>query len=106
MVSHVILVGSTQEFKRFRGPLASERFQMEGTELLVLQACSRVAADEFGFVLDADLARHTHMSITDVRDYLENLEQNGFISLVRLENPDGLKAKVQAKGRTELSKSR
>ena len=77
---------------------------MEGTELLILQACNRVAADEYGFVLDADLARHTQIPITDVRDCLESLEQNGFISLVRLENPDGLKAKVEAKGRTELSK--
>ena len=79
---------------------------MEGTELLILQACNCLAADEYGFVLDVDLARHTRILITDVRDCLESLEQNGFISLVRLENPDGLKAKVEAKGRTELSKRR
>ena len=79
---------------------------MKGTELLILQACTRVEGDEYGFVLDADLARHTQIPITDVRDYLESLEQSGFISLVRLEHPDGLKASVEAKGRTELSKRR
>ena len=79
---------------------------MEGTELLILQACNSVAADEHGFVVDEDLARHTQMSVTDVRDYLESLEQDEFISLVRLASPDGLKAHVEAKGRTELSKHR
>ena len=79
---------------------------MEGTELLILQACNYLAADEYGFVLDADLARHTRIPITDVRDCLESLEQNGFILLVRLENPDGLKAKVEPRGRTELSRRR
>ena len=79
---------------------------MDGTELLILQACNRVVADEYGFVFDDDLARHTQIPVSDVRSYLELLEKNDFISLVRLEHPDGLKAHIEAKGRTELSKRR
>ena len=79
---------------------------MDGTELLILQACNRVVADEYGFVFDDDLARHTQIPVSDVRSYLELLEKNDFISLVRLEHPDGLKAHIEAKGRTELTKRR
>ena len=65
-----------------------------------------MVADEYGFVFDDDLARHTQIPVSDVRSYLELLEKNDFISLVRLEHPDGLKAHIEAKGRTELSKRR
>ena len=36
---------------------------MDGTELLILQACNRVVADEYGFVFDDDLARHTEIPV-------------------------------------------
>ena len=79
---------------------------MEGPQLLILQACNGTDGDQSGFVLDAEIARRTGLSLSDVRDHLETLERGDLISLVRLENPDGLKAHLEAKGRIELSKIR
>ena len=57
---------------------------MERPQLLILQACNGTAGDDSGFVLDADIARRTGLSLSDVRDHLTNLEHGDFISLVRL----------------------
>ena len=76
MAEYFILVRTGQGFESFSNPSSSKRLQMDGTELLVLQACNRVVADEYGFVFDDDLARHTQIPVSDVRSYLELLEKN------------------------------
>ena len=55
-------------------------------------------------VHDAHIARHNRMPISDVRFRLESMEQEGLIERVRVENPDGFRVLITAKGRLALSK--
>ncbi len=79
---------------------------MEEADGQVLIACEDAASEPSGAVHDADIARHTRMPISDVRDYLESLEFAGLVERVRVENPDGFRVLITAKGRIELGKLR
>ena len=79
---------------------------MKDEDALVLSACEDAASGPSGSVHDLDIALRTRLPISDVRDYLESLEQAGLVERVRVENPDGFKVFITSKGRIELGKHR
>jgi len=73
---------------------------------LILNAWNHTSDGLLSPIHDADLARLTKTPISDLRDYLESMEQEGLIERVRVENPDGFNVLITAQGRLELSKLR
>ena len=76
---------------------------MNPATLVIFRACQELSDDQDRGVLDAHIAEHTKMPREDVRNHLRHLEEEGCVSLFRVEQPDGLKAVITPKGRTELS---
>jgi hypothetical protein len=76
----------------------------DGAFLIVLWACLESPADQAGFVSDKEIAERTGLLISEVRDCLETLAADSFVSLVRV--ADGYKVYLEAKGRLDLSQRR
>jgi hypothetical protein len=67
---------------------------------LVLQAISNQAGDTGAYVTDAQIAQNTNIALKDVRDWIETLEGDGHVEVVRTEA--GLSASITADGRLAL----
>ena len=73
---------------------------LEGGEKLVLKILRELQGDSSDYVDDARLAVATRMFVQDVRDWLETLEDKGFVERVRA--TDGFRAYITAKGKLAL----
>src|SRR5436305_14769863 len=74
-----------------------------GAQRLILQTISG-QADIHGFVDEMQLAEATQIALIDIKDWLETLESEEYVDVVRTET--GLRASIKAKGRLVLSKYR
>ena len=75
-----------------------------GSQRKVLQAISDLPKDAADSVMDTQIAQATHIAIKDVRDWLETLEEEGYVEVARTEA--GLSASVTANGRQALGQFR
>ncbi|WP_165248056.1 hypothetical protein [Paludisphaera soli] len=64
----------------------------------MIRDLSRAVDD--GFVYDSQVAEKTRITTGDVRDWIETLDAEGFVDLVR--TSDGMRAAITAKGRLAL----
>ncbi len=71
-----------------------------GGQRLVLQAILNLPKDDAGYVTDTQVAQNTQIALKDVRDWIETLEGQGFVEVVRA--TDGLRALITAEGRLAL----
>ena len=78
--------------------------KLMGAQPMVLQAILDASADILSFVEDSQIARTTRIALKDVRDWLETLEGNEYVSVARTEA--GLSASVTANGRLALGQFR
>jgi CHAT domain len=74
--------------------------KLEGGERLVLKTLRDLQGDSTDYVDDARLASTTKMFVEDVRDWLETLQEKGFVERAR--GIDGFSAYVTAKGKQAL----
>ena len=74
--------------------------RLGGAQRLVLQAIVDAQAGSSDYVDEARLARDTGIDGTDLRDWLQTLEEEGYIDVARTR--EGLSAAVTAKGRLTL----
>jgi AAA domain len=79
---------------------------LQDHRLLVLDACKRLPGDTLGYVLDSEIAADIELLIEEVRDSILSLQTDKLVGVVRLENPDRLKAVITPDGRLALSQSR
>ncbi|MGA7498026.1 MAG: toll/interleukin-1 receptor domain-containing protein [Isosphaeraceae bacterium] len=75
-----------------------------GSQKKVLQAISDLPKDAADSVMDTQIAQATDIAIKDVRDWLETLEEEGYVEVARTEA--GLSASVTANGRLALGQFR
>ena len=76
--------------------------KLDGSELLVLQACRDLHKDQYGNVHDDEIAQAAFLSPEDVRAVLESLEGYGLVTRVRLITGQ-YAAQITSKGLPELS---
>ncbi len=57
---------------------------MNGSQLLVLEACDSLSRDTSSFIQDVDIARQTGIRLSEVRDCLEILASDELVSLVTI----------------------
>ena len=76
--------------------------KLDGSELLVLQACRVLHKDQYGNVHDDEIAQAAFLSPVDVRAVLESLEGYGLVTRVRLIGGQ-YAAQITCKGMLELS---
>ena len=76
--------------------------KLDGSELLVLQACRDLHKDQYGNVHDDEIARETRLPLPDVKAVLESLDGEEFVSKVRLSD-DHYAAQITSNGILELS---
>ena len=74
---------------------------LDGPELLVLQACRDLPKDQYGNVRDVEIAQETGLSLSDVQAGLQILDGEELISAVR--KGDNYSAEIKPKGILELS---
>jgi DNA-binding MarR family transcriptional regulator len=74
--------------------------KLEGGEWLVLKSLLELQGDSINYVEDVRLVASTKMAVGDVRDWLETLEEKGYVERTRL--AEGFRAYVTAKGRQAL----
>jgi len=75
-----------------------------GSQKKVLQAISDLPKDAADSVMDTQIAQATDIAINNVRDWLETLEEEGYVEVARTEA--GLSASVTASGRQTLGQFR
>jgi hypothetical protein len=75
-----------------------------GAQRMILQAVNDLPKEPSGYVADNQIALHTRIDPSDVRDWIETLEGEGFVEVARTRV--GLSASVTAKGRLALGQSR
>jgi hypothetical protein len=75
--------------------------KLHGGQRLVLQAIRELAWGSNEFITDTQIAKKTRIPTGDVRDWIETLEGDGYVDLVR--TTDGQSAAITAKGRLALS---
>ena len=56
-----------------------------GAQQMVLQAILELPKDSSGFSTDAQIAQNTHISLEDVRNWLETLEGEDYVNVARTE---------------------
>ena len=54
-----------------------------GAQRMVLQAILDLPKDDAGFVSDSHIAQKTQIAISDVRDWIETLEGEGYVEVAR-----------------------
>ena len=92
------------ELQEMQLPTGTNQVQrMRADTSQILQACNELSEGSNRGVLDTKIARHTRMRVSDVRDRLRQLKEEGYISLYKVEEPEGLEALIEPEGRTELS---
>ena len=74
--------------------------RLAGAQRLVLQAIVDAQAGSSDYVDEARLVQDTGIDGTDLRDWLQTLEEEGYIDVARTR--EGLSAAVTAKGRLTL----
>ena len=72
-----------------------------GAQALVLQAIDAAPKGAAGYCTDAQIAADTRVSLKDVQDYIDNLEDEGYVNVAR--TTEGLSASITAKGSIQLS---
>jgi hypothetical protein len=75
--------------------------KLYGGQRPVLQAIRQLAWGSNEFITDDQIAKETRIPAGDVRDWIETLEGDGYVDLVR--TTDGQSAAITAKGRLALS---
>jgi hypothetical protein len=75
-----------------------------GAQRVVLQAFNDLPKEPSGYVADNQIALHTRIEPSDVRDWLDTLDGEGLIEVTR--TGVGLSASITAKGRLALGQSR
>ena len=75
-----------------------------GAQRMVLQATLDAQGETTNYIADTKIAEATRIAIKDVRDWLETLEGNEYVSVARTEA--GLSASVTANGRLALGQFR
>ncbi len=68
-----------------------------GAQRKILQAILDLPRDAAGYVTDSQIAQTTQIAISDVRDWIETLEGDGYVEVARAGG--GLNALITAKGR-------
>ena len=76
--------------------------KLDGSELLVLQACRDLPKDQYDNVHDNEIARETRLPLPDVKAVLESLDGRELVSKVRLSD-DHYAAQITSNGILELS---
>lgn len=71
-----------------------------GAQRMVLQAIVDLPKDAAGYVKDSQLAENTKIAISDVRDWIETLEGEGYVEVAR--TGAGLSASITAQGKLVL----
>ena len=75
-----------------------------GAQRMVLQATLDAQGETTNYIADTKIAEATRIAIKDVRDWLETLDGNEYVSVARTEA--GLSASVTANGRLALGQFR
>ncbi len=75
-----------------------------GAQRLILQAILDLSKDPAGYVTDNQLSQSTRITITDVRDWLETLANDGYVQVARITT--GLSASITANSRLALGQYR
>jgi hypothetical protein len=75
-----------------------------GAQRMVLQAIVDLPVNSAGFVTDAQIAQHTQIAASDVRDWIETLEGEGLVNVAK--TTSGLSASITANGRLALGQYR
>lgn len=71
-----------------------------GAQRMIVQAVNDLPRDASAYVRDQQVAQNTHISISDVRDWIETLEGEELIDVVR--TTEGISTSITAKGRLQL----
>jgi hypothetical protein len=71
-----------------------------GAQRMVLQAILDLPKDHAGYVTDDQISRHTQMLVSDVRDWVETLEGEGYVQVAR--TGSGLSVLITAQGKLEI----
>src|SRR4051794_2869415 len=74
--------------------------RLKGAQRMILQAMLDLPVDSAGFVTDSQITQRTQIATTDVRDWIETLENEGYVEVARA--TDGLRALLKAEGRLAL----
>jgi hypothetical protein len=69
-----------------------------------LVACKRLQEEPFGFVPDGAIAERTKLTLSEVRECLRSLENQGYVSVVKLN--EGFEAQIEPEGNIYLSQHR
>ena len=72
-----------------------------GAQRMVLQAVNDLRKNTAGYISEAQIAQSTQISPSDIRDWIETLEGEGFVEVAR--TTAGLSVLLTAKGRIQLS---
>lgn len=75
-----------------------------GAQRMVLQAITDLPKNPAGFVADQQVAQSTKIALSDVRDWIETLEGEGYVEVAQTEA--GLTASITAQGRLALKQLR
>src|SRR5262249_13065821 len=71
-----------------------------GAQRMVLQAILDLPKDDAGYITDSQIAQATQIAITDVRDWIETLEGEGYVEIARTRA--GLSVSLTAHGKLIL----
>ena|SRR5271157_6092395 len=77
--------------------------RLYGAQRLVLQTIRDLPQNDADFVTDTQIAESTKIAHNEVRDWIETLENEGYVEVARTEA--GLSASITAKGRLVLPPS-